>query len=156
MAPGSTVSGSSSREGCLDVSRTLLTVTAALVAAAGAVYGYDDRAYYPYAAPYRYYAYPHRPHGDVELSRLRRDLRSQRMLETEQLRRQEKELELLRQQSFIDQQVTARQACYYRSTGGFELCGDLFENETQEFAACEALVVRRNPGCNELPLDAAR
>lgn len=138
--------------GCVVVTQKYLLLAIALFAFPGASIGYDGRLTYPYSVPYRHYGFSHRPDAELELSRMRRELRNQRRFESEQRQRQRQELNLLRQQAFADHRVSAQQACYYRSTGGFELCADLFAKETQDHGACEVLVAQRNPGCNELPL----
>ncbi len=131
--------------------KVLLPVLVSIVLPA-ASQTYNDRPYYPYSAPYRYYGVPQRADTDREIARIRRELRRERALEKGQLRQQEQELNLLRQQAMANHRISAQQACYYRTTGGFELCADLFTEETQEFSECEALVVQRNPSCNYQPL----
>jgi hypothetical protein len=135
------------------VTQKILLLAVALFGIPGVSNGYDG-LYYPYSFPYRSYAYPYAPDSALELSRIRRELRSQRIRQSEQRRQRQEELNLLRQQAFDNHRVGARQACYYRSTGGFELCADLFNEGTAEFAECEAMVIRRNPSCHELPLSA--
>jgi len=134
------------------VAQKILLLAVTLIALPGRANAYDDRGYYPYSGPVQNYGYARRYDTDHEVSRLRRELRNQRLVESRQRRHQEQELHLLRQQALSNHQLSARQACYYRSTGGFELCADLFDEQTEEFVACDALVVRRNPSCNELPL----
>ena len=109
--------------------------------------GHDDGFSYPSAGGSRSYGHPDIYCGDqdLELSRIRRELRNQRLRESAQQRLQK--LDLLRQQATTSQQISAEQACYYRSTGGFELCCDLFDADKAELTACEALVAKRNPGC---------
>jgi regulator of replication initiation timing len=131
------------------VTRIISILTVLLVALPTNSNAYNDRLYYPYAAPYRGHGFYYHPYADLEVSRLRRDLRERRIIDNANQRRQEQEVNVLRQQAFANHQVGARQACYYRSTGGFELCADLFGDEKQELAECESLVVQRNPGCNE-------
>ena len=121
--------------------KVLLPVLVSIVLPA-ASQTYNDRPYYPYSAPYRYYGVPQRADTDREIARIRRELRRERALEKGQLR----------QQAMANHRISAQQACYYRTTGGFELCADLFTEETQEFSECEALVVQRNPSCNYQPL----
>ena len=111
-----------------------------------------DRFSAAYGSRYRNYAYSTRPHIDLEISRIRRDLRGQQFSDSVERRRHEQELNLLRQQATSSMRVSADQACYYRSTGGFELCADLFPTGGSQLAACEALVVKRNPACNNEPL----
>lgn len=134
----------------------MLTIAVLLLALPGTSNTYGYGVYYRYAAPYPYYGYPYRPDTDVDFARLRRELRRQQVIERGQLRQQEQELNLLRDQAFAKQNISARQACHYRTTGGFEICADLFVKASPEFNACEALVVQRNPGCNDPPLDAGR
>jgi hypothetical protein len=117
---------------------------------------YDYRYGYPYVGPYRSYAYPGSLNLDLEISDIRRDLRAQRLNENLQQRRHDQELNLLRQQAAKNQNISADQACYYRSTGGFELCADLFAADPEELASCEGLVIQRNPDCNKQPLLNAR
>ena len=115
---------------------------------------YGDRFVVPYYGGYGYGYYngPYRSDDTLELARIRRELRDQRRLNTERARRQEQEIDLLRQRTMADHQVSARQACYYRSTGGFELCADLFTQGSEAFADCESRVIQRNPSCNGVPL----
>ena len=134
------------------MAQKILLLAVTLIALPGRANAYDDRGYYPYSGPVQNYGYARRYDTDHEVSRLRRELRNQRLVENRQRRQQDQELILLRQQALSNHQLSARQACYYRSTGGFELCADLFDEQTEEFVACDALVVRRNPSCNELPL----
>ncbi len=113
---------------------------------------YGDRFLVPYYGAYGYYSAPYRSDDTLELARIRRELRAQRRLDAERARRQEHEIRLLRQQTMTDHQVSAEQACYYRSTGGFELCADLFTPDSEAFRDCEAHVIQRNPSCNGVPL----
>ncbi len=129
----------------------------ALVAIQTPASAYDGRLYRPYAGPYRSYGFPYRdPRTDLEISRLRRDIREQRLHDGADRRRHEQEISLLRQQTMVSHQVSAQQACYYRSTGGFELCADLFSDDEAKRTQCDALVVQRNPSCNETPISDAR
>jgi len=138
------------------VTQKILILTVLLCAIPSTSNGFGYPYYYPYGSPYRGYGSPYRPGMDLELSRLRRDLRNERLRDSEQQRRHQAEVNLLRQQSLTDHRITAQQACYYRTTGGFELCADLFAEDLEEFAECESMVIRRNPSCNELPLGEAR
>ncbi len=138
------------------MTRILLFLFAFLVAAPTTLNAYGNRLYYPYASPYHGYGYFYHPRADLEASRLRRNLRERRLHEDATRRRHEEEVGLLRQQVFANHQVGARQACYYRSTGGFELCADLFGDAEQKIAECELLVVQRNPSCNPPPVSDAR
>jgi len=113
---------------------------------------YGDRFIVPDYDAYGYYTAPYRSDDALELARIRRELRDQRRLDNERARRQEQEINLLRQQTMTDHQISAQQACYYRSTGGFELCADLFARDSAAFADCEARVIQRNPSCNGVPL----
>ena len=133
----------------------LITMVILLVGLPSICNAYDR--YSPiYGSRYRNYSYSTLPHVELEISRIRRDLRSQQFSDSLERRRHEQELNLLRQQATSSMRVSAGQACYYRSTGGFELCADLFPADGSEFAACEALVVQRNPECNNEPLSNAR
>ena len=139
------------------MTRTPFIFIALLAAVPISATGNDVRLYHPYVEPYRGYSLPYRdPHTDLEISRLRRDLRQQHLQEGSDRRRHEQEIDLLRQQSMVGHQVSAEQACYYRSTGGFELCADLFSDDETERKQCDALVVQRNPGCNKTPISDAR
>ena len=131
------------------MNHSLLVFVLLLLAYPGTSTGDNNRYYYPYTGPHRSYGYRHRPNIDLDLSQIRRDLRAQRLSESADRRQHEQELNLLRQHAMKSQQVSAGQACYYRSTGGFELCADLFTSDTNELAECETLVIQRNPGCNE-------
>ncbi len=113
---------------------------------------YGDRFIVPDYDAYGYYSAPYRSDDALELARIRRELRDQRRLDNERARRQEQEINLLRQQTMTDHQISAQQACYYRSTGGFELCADLFAPDSAAFTDCEARVIQRNPSCNGVPL----
>jgi hypothetical protein len=129
----------------------LMTIVALSVGLPWTCSAYDR--YSPaYGPSYRNYSYSSRPHVELEISRIRRDLRNQKFSDSLARRRHEQELSLLRQQATSSNQVSADQACYYRSTGGFELCADLYAVDAAEFSACESLVVQRNPGCNKQPL----
>ena len=133
----------------------LITMVILLVGLPSICNAYDR---YPpsYGWRYRNYSYSTLPHVELEISRIRRDLRNQQFSDSLERRRHEQELNLLRQRATSSMRVSADQACYYRSTGGFELCTDLFPADESEFAACEALVVQRNPECNNEPLSNAR
>ena len=72
--------------------------------------------------------------------------RQQRQLDA-QTRLQEEQTRLLRQQQSAQQQVTARQACYYRYDGGLDLCDRLFDAASRKHAACVETVIEMNPGC---------
>lgn len=132
---------------------TALVATLLLVLAAGPVCAFDPYVLYPYAGVDRYYGTGARAYTDLELARLRQEMREQRFLDSRDRRAHQREMERLQQQSFSAQQTSARQACYYRSTGGFELCADLFAADSAEFERCEALVIQRNPGCNREAAD---
>tara|TARA_R110002073_G_scaffold29040_13_gene91756 strand:- start:1813 stop:2259 length:447 start_codon:yes stop_codon:yes gene_type:complete len=106
---------------------------------------YGDRFIVPDYDAYGYYGAPYRSDDALELARIRRELRDQRRLDNERARRQEQEINLLRQQTMTDHQISAQQACYYRSTGGFELCADLFAPDSAAFADCEGRVIQRQP-----------
>ena len=84
---------------------------------------------------------------DAEISRLRDDLRRQQLLLNEQSRLNDAQLHQLRDVLDDQQRLSAEQACYYRMTGGFEACEDMFETDTETLAICEEKVKQRNPGC---------
>ena len=120
-------------------------------------HAYDVFLYQPYLGPYRhYYGLNRARESDRELARLRRELRAQRIRGGDQVRRQAQELDRLRQQAFDNHRVSARQACFYRTTGGFEVCADLFPEGSEEIRRCDALVIERNPSCNEPVVEQAR
>ena len=129
-------------------SRTLAVCSLAL-AASGSVYGCDYFSPFPHRSSCYDYYYNYPSDLSRDLSRLEGELRRRRLAHNQELRQLDREVDALRQQALTNQQVSAAQACYYRTTGGFELCADLFEEQTQERERCEALVIRRNPGCNE-------
>lgn len=131
-------------------SRTLALWSLAIITP-GSVYGCDYFFSFPHRSSCYGYDYNYALDLSRDLSRLEGEFRRRRLADKAQLRQLDREIEALRQRSFITQQVSAAQACYYRTTGGFELCADLFAEQAQERERCEALVVRRNPGCNELP-----
>ena len=129
--------------------RNRLSAILILSVLGGACEAYDVWIDEPYLWRYPYYG---GIYDDVELARLRDELRAQRLFDRDAQQRQQQGLELLRQQAFSERRINARQACYDRTTGGFEVCADLFAPDTPEFDDCEALVLRRNPSCNEVPL----
>ena len=120
--------------------RWLLLVGLALPAGAQA----HDPLYYGYGYDYPYY---HAPRTDLELSRIRGELTQQRRRAAAESRERSAEFEVLRRQLYNRNQVSAAQACYYRTTGGLELCADLFEEQSPDRDRCETLVRERNPGC---------
>lgn len=128
--------------------RNLLLLLIMSAALSRFAFAHGDLGYGLGYDPYRYYGGAARFDNDIELSRIRRQLNQQRRSDQAQQRRSEEEINLLRQRNQNIQQLSANQACYYRSTGGFELCADLFAAESTEFTDCEARVVARNPGCN--------
>ena len=75
-------------------------------------------------------------------------MRAQRLREGERDRELNAQMNALRNQANASYQVSATQACYYRTVGGMELCEDLFESDSADSARCEALVKERNPGCS--------
>ena len=124
----------------------------ALIAAAGlmlstAVSGYD----YSYDYGYGYPGYPfplyESPRTAAELARIRDQLRAQRIQGAAEDRERAAEMDALRQQVNARYQVSAEQACYYRKTGGLELCDDLFDAGSPDHDHCAGLVRDRNPGC---------
>ena len=102
------------------------------------------------------YRYPYSGFGTHENLRLRREVydlgdkvqRQQRQLD-EQIRLQQEQNRVLRQQRSTGQQFTARQACYYRFDGGLDLCDRLFDGKSKKHAACVDTVKEINPGCAE-------
>ena len=131
-------------------SRTFKVCCLAIMAPCS-VYGCDYFSSFPHRASCYDYYYNYPPHLYFDLSRLEGELRRQRITGNVERRKLDREIDALRQQAFTNQQVSATQACYYRTTGGFELCADLFTEKSLEREQCEALVIRRNPGCNEHP-----
>lgn len=107
--------------------------------------GYAGSYYYPYSG--------YQAHENLRLRREMDDLgqqvqRQQRLLD-EQVRQQQEQTRLLRQQQTARWRMTARQACYYRTEGGLELCDSLFDADPDRHATCVATVKQLNPGCAE-------
>jgi hypothetical protein len=106
-------------------------------------FGYSSSYYAPYGG-----------FGVYDNFRLRREMdrvddqmkRQQRQLD-EQTRLQQEQNRLLRQQQATQQQITARQACYYRYEGGLDLCDRLFDATSKKHTACVEAAVELNPGC---------
>ena len=98
---------------------------------------------YPYGDPYFV-----SPRTELELSRIREELRVQRLQAVVRGRERAAQINALRGQANASYQVSAGQACYYRTVGGMELCDDLFEAGSTDYARCEGLVQERNPGCS--------
>lgn len=115
------------------------------VEAADPGFGYASGYYHPYGS-----------HGVYDNFRLRREIdrvgeqiqRQQRQLDA-QTRLQQEQSRLLRQQQAAQQQVTARQACYYRYDGGLDLCDRLFDAASKKHRTCLETVAEINPGCAE-------
>ncbi len=105
--------------------------------------GYWYRDYYPYDAQ----EYHERQRLRQDMRRLREDMRRQHRRLEEQARLQQEQTRLLRQQQSAQQRIMAMQACYYRFDAGLELCEDLFDSASSEYAACSEKVVEKNPGC---------
>lgn len=82
-----------------------------------------------------------------DVTRLREDMRRQQRQIEEQTRLQEEQTRLLRQQGSTQHRVSAMQACYYRYDAGLDLCEDLFDKASAEYAACLEKVVASNPAC---------
>ena len=116
--------------------------------------------YYPYVTPYYFpgqtlhYGYPNRAEINLEIARLRREIRRSRIQQNSSNARQEQAF-AMQQQAFKEQRARGRQACFDRSTGGFEICADLFADQKDELQRCDALVIQRNPSCNDVPLKGA-
>lgn len=102
-----------------------------------------------YSRPYGYgYGYPDYGLGlSRDMARLRDQMRQQQLQLQEQIRLQEEQLRLLREQVSVQHQVTAMQACYYRLSASMETCEDLFTVGSTEFRSCQDKVLERNPGC---------
>lgn len=128
--------------------RILLVIATLVVStvAVGRDY-YRGHAYGPYNYPYGdpYFVSPHTAR---ELSRIREELRAQRFRAVARGREQDAQINALRSQANASYQVSASQACYYRTVGGMELCEDLFETDSTDYARCAGLVKDRNPGCS--------
>ena len=122
--------------------RACLLIVVSFFSAATMATGY---ARYPGYHSY-WYPYGYRYYTEIELGRLRREVRDQRRIIAVEGREQRQELARIRSQLSIHQQISAEQACYYRMTGGLELCADLFD-EAAARSDCEELVMARNPGC---------
>ena len=101
---------------------------------------------YPYGDPYIY-----SPRTERELARIREELRTQRLQAGARGRERDAEINTLRGQANASHQISAAQACYYRTVGGLELCDDLFEADSDDYSRCETLVEERNPGCALTP-----
>ncbi len=94
------------------------------------------------------YGYPDRGLGlSRDMARIRDQMRQQQLQLQKQIRLQEEQLRLLREQVSVQHQVTAMQACYYRLSAGMETCEDLFTVESTELRSCQDKVLERNPGC---------
>jgi hypothetical protein len=106
---------------------------------------------YRYRYPYYYdYGQPYVGRDlllQQDVTRLREDMRRQQRQIEEQTRLQEEQTRLLRQQGSTQHRVTAMQACYYRYDAGLDLCEDLFDKTSAEYAACLEKVVASNPAC---------
>ena len=74
--------------------------------------------------------------------------RQQRQLD-EQIRQQQEQTRLLKQQQSGQLRITGRQACYYRTEGGLDLCDRLFGATSTKNAACVETVKEMNSGCAE-------
>ncbi len=73
------------------MTQKILVLAIAMMTVPAASKGYDGRPYYPYRGPYRYYDFGVRADTQLELSRLRRELRNRRAFEAEQRRHQQQE-----------------------------------------------------------------
>ena len=112
------------------------------VKAADYRFGYSNSHYYRY--------------GVHENFRLRREIdnlsdqmkRQQRRLD-EQTRQQQEQTRLLQQQQSEQLQITGKQACYYRTNGGLDLCDRLFGATSTKHSACVETVREMNSGCAE-------
>lgn len=119
----------------------------------GSPYGYRSAGFHHYAYPgygYRYprYGYFYDPYFNSELSRTRDQLRVERLHQLNQAEQFNQQMTQLRSQVDYGHQVSAEQACYYRTTGGFEACEDMFDADSDQRQQCEESVRLRNPGCN--------
>lgn len=101
----------------------------------------------PYIGSFYRYGYVPDFFYDPEVARLRDSLRAEQRRLREQSDRQEAQLLLLRNHVDAAYRVSAEQACYYRMTGGFEACEDMFTQGSDNHALCEEKVRLRNPGC---------
>ena len=106
-------------------------------------YFYD----YAYGGPYYGIEYRSSSRYDAELSRLRDSLRAGHRRLREQEQQQAAQLRLLNEQVEANYRVSASQACYYRVTGGYEACEDMFVAGSENHVVCEEKVRHRNPGC---------
>ena len=113
---------------------------------AGAAYA-DKQRYKRHYQPYRDYYPEERFELRQDMRRLRDQIeRQQRQIER-QVRLQQEQTRLLRQQASTRNRLSAMQACYYRLNAGLDLCEDLFDTATKEYAACLEKVGEKNPGC---------
>lgn len=106
-------------------------------------YGYPYRHHYPYDN----YEFHDKYRLRQDMNRLREQMQRQQKQLKEQVRLQQEQTRLLRQGQSAQHQATAMQACYYRFNAGLDLCEDLFDAASAEYAACRAKVVEKNPGC---------
>jgi len=106
-------------------------------------HGYSYRHHYPYDIYVSHDKYRLRQ----DMNRLREQMQRQQKQLGEQVRLQQEQTRLLRQQQSAQHRVTAMQACYYRFNAGLDLCEDLFDAASKEYAACHEKVVEKNPGC---------
>lgn len=101
---------------------------------------------YGYSGPY--YGYRPSLRYDAETARLRDALRAGRRHLREQQVQQATQLRILSNQVDATYRVSAGQACYYRLTGGYEACEDMFDSGSEKHTLCEEKVRHRNPGCS--------
>ena len=95
-------------------------------------------SYYRYDPLFRY---------DNEIVRLRDSLRAEQRRLQAQTQLHEVQALVLRNQVDHTYRVSAGQACYYRKTGGYEACADMFISGSDDHVICEEKVQLRNPGC---------
>ena len=109
----------------------------------------EDYKYYRYGYPYRDYHPDKRYELRQDMNRLRAQINRQEKQLKAQIRLQQEQTRLLRQQASAQHRVTAMQACFYRFNAGLDLCEDLFDAASIEYAACLEKVMEKNPGCAE-------
>ena len=108
----------------------------------------EGRIHYRYVYPHGYHYPDYQPGLRRDMKRLREQMHGQQRRMEEQVRLQEEQNRFLRQQVTEQQRVTGLQACFYRFDAGLDLCEDLFDLTSPEYAECRDIVVEKNPSCS--------